>query len=136
MPSSLVEPRATIPSLLRAAADLRSVSAATGDVDWVTGALAAIRAAIMAVEAELGSLAGSEGIGAQIRGPEPRLRHAVEELEADLAWTLVALWKMKERMRRGHGGEDLSHLAQHISKTAERLFHLVQESLDEPAAMD
>jgi len=136
MAHSLVEPRIVTPSLLRAAEDLQEVSGRADGPEWVAKALSAIRTAITAVEAELGSLGGSEGVGEQIIEAQPRLSHALEALEADLAWTLVALWKIKERMRRGHGIEDLSHLALHISRTAQRVFQLVHESLEDPAAMD
>lgn len=136
MAHSLVEPRIVTPSLLRAAEDLQEVSGRADGPEWVAEALVAIRTAITAVEAELGSLGGSEGVGDQIIEAQPRLSYALGRLEADLAWTLVALWKIKERMRRGQGKGDLSHLAVHISRTAERVFQLLNESLDDPAAMD
>jgi hypothetical protein len=136
MPHNQLGQRIPPPSLLRAADDLARTSGESAGPQWGAEAFAALRATIRAVEAELGDLSAAAGLGREIAVAEPRLIHALGRLEADLRWTLVALWTMKDRMSRGQGNGDLSHLSRHISRTAERVFQLLNESLDDPAAMD
>lgn len=132
-----VSPVSELPtSFLRAAYALRSVSSDTRPSDWLPTTLTALRVLIRAAEEELGSVAGAAGIGQQIRTAEPRLAYALTRLEGDLAVALVALWRIKERMVRGEGRDDIGVLADTTLRTAERICDLLRESFVDPAASD
>ena len=135
MSAKETSPAATAPSLFRAAEDLRRASTTVGTPGWVEEARSSVRGAILAVEQALGVLAAADGLGEEILDREPRLLHALEELEAALAGALVSLWETsagQTELSPGH----LPELARRLLSLAQRAFDLVQESMNEPAATD
>ena len=135
MSAKETSPNATAPSLFRAAEDLRRASTTVGAPGWIEEARSSVRGAILAVERALGGLAAADGLGEEILDRQPRLRHALEELEAALAAALVSLWETSSG-QTAHPPGHLPELARRLLSLAQRTFDLINESLNEPAAAD
>ena len=123
------------PTLRIVAEELRRIGSHPETVDWASVALPAVRAAIVAVEGELDALYSRDVQGDMVAQSEPRLLHAVGQLEADLARELVSLWEMKEASLSGVSKEDATSAAARLVKLAERSLELVYESFRGTEAM-
>lgn len=128
--------RATRPSLLAAAEDLRRLGNHPDAIDWPAEALPAVRAAIVAVEGELDALYARDSRGELVTQAEPRLIHAVEELQAHLARELVTLWEMKEASTDAAEKTQIAGAALRLLDLSERGVNLFYESLKGAHAMD
>lgn len=123
------------PTLRIVAEELRRIGSHPETVDWASVALPAVRSAIVAVEGELDALYSRDVQGDMVAESEPRLLHAVGQLEADLARELVSLWEMKEASLSGVSKEDATSAAARLVKLAERSLELVYESFRGTEAM-
>jgi hypothetical protein len=119
-----------------AATQLKQASVLGGGPDWLDQARAAVRTAIVAVEQELGEVAGADGFGEQITAEAPRLLPQIERLEAGLADALVALWHAKQTVEEGAGSDALVALSRRLESLAEEGFGLAYESLTPPGGED
>ena len=131
--SSIRPPR---PSLLNAAEELRRLGSHPDALDWPVEALPAVRAAIVAVEGELDALYVRDRQGDLVTQAEPRLIHAVEELQANLAKELVSLWEMKESEPGTVEKAQIADAARRLVELAEKGIGLFYESLKDAHAMD
>ncbi|MBI5949253.1 MAG: hypothetical protein HY875_14040 [Chloroflexi bacterium] len=119
-------------SLLAVARQLDEAS--SGDA---AAARAAVRAATLAVEHRLDLLSGPHGLGAEVAETEPRLLHALDKLEADLAALLVGFWR--ERDKPGAGSTvkaRLHHLAEAVRHVASAEYDIVYEALISTSVAD
>lgn len=128
--------RLNSPSLRVAAARLRALGQqGPGAPTWLDDTRQAVREAVTAVEAEIDAVTGADGFGQQIASEEPRLIHAIEDLEVRLAAALVELWRLKDADPEATKPR-AALLARDLEDIAARGFAIAYESLVRPAAAD
>lgn len=133
-PETAIRPKR--PTLRVAAEELRRIGSHPEAMDWTAEALPAVRAAIVAVEGELDALYARDTSGETVAQAEPRLIHAVEELQAHLAKELVTLWEMKEAPAATMDPAHVAQAAARLLDLAERSLALVYEALRRTDALD
>ncbi len=100
-------------------------------------ARAAVRAATLAVEHRLDLLSGPHGLGAEVAETEPRLLHALDKLEADLAALLVEFWRERDTPGAGPALKGRLHqLAGAVRHVASAEYDIVYETLNAPGVGD
>ena len=119
-------------SLLVVARQLEEASAGEA-----AAARAAVRAATLAVEHRLDLLSGPHGLGAEVAETEPRLLHALDKLEADLATLLVEFWRERDKPGAGPAVKARLHqLAEVVRHVASAEYDIVYEALISTSAAD
>ncbi len=120
-------------SLLAVARQLDEAS----DAGHAADARAAVRAATLAVEHRLDLLSGPHGLGAEVAETEPRLLHALDKLEADLAALLVQFWRERDKPGAGPALKGRLHqLAEAVRHVASAEYDIVYEALISTSAAD
>jgi hypothetical protein len=127
--------------LFQAAEMLESVAAnPSPDQQWHAEVRRAIRAGAVAIERHMDLLLSADGMAEEIASEQPRLIHALGELEASHARLLVELWETRQAepglAPNGAVVGRLRRLARQMRHVAAQEIDLFYESLNEPAGLD